>query len=1212
MTLIKELIHIPEKVQRGDFVLNLASGLEADAIEQTLQDYVVTPQLAKCFEDALSFIKSTVGSHQNRNKGAYLHGSFGSGKSHFMAVLHLLLQGNTQARSIAELAPAIAKHDDWMQSKNILLVPYHMIGAANIESGVLGGYARHIAKLHPEAPIPGFYLSEHLFADAVEMRTNVGDSGFFAALNAGSSSVANDDEWGDIASGWDAVSFESVVSGQASDEDRTRLVGDLVGTLFKAFSKLANTDHGNYIEFDEGLRIMTQHAKSLGYDAIILLLDELILWLASRLSDQQFINTEIQKVVKLVETGIPRALPLVSFIARQRDLREFVGDQYSGVEQEILSDSLKYWEGRFHTITLEDRNLPVIAERRLLRPVDEAAKMQIEQAFAQTERMREEAFNLLLTSKGDREMFRQLYPFSPALVQALVALSSALQRERTALKVMLMLLVAQRETLALGNVIPVGDLYDVIASEAEPFSEQMRMHFDNAKTLFERKLIPMLEAEHRVIYATLNELPASDTSRQAFNNDMRLLKTLLLAALVPEIESFKQLTATKLAALNHGTIKSPIPGKEVQTVLQKCRKWAGQVGEIKFSGDDATPVIGIALSGVDTESIIDMARISDNEGNRRRLIKEMVFDAFGIKDTNQLFVEHDFAWRGTHRRVEIVFQNIREITDNRVFEARDDEWKVIVDFPFDTGTYSPTDDQAVVRTYEEQGGQAQTLCWLPYFFSENAKKSLGKQVLLQEILKSEDSYNRYSRHLTPQDRANARTLLENQRSQLRQQIKDHLMGAYGVSTPSPGSLDNDDLLQSQIMSLQPGFTPRLPQGATMEKAFTQLLGQALAFQYPDHPEFDGEVTITNLGKVFTELRRAIHAENGRIDVDSPLRPLMRQIAQPLKLGEMHERHFIFKPDWPQHLAREMAKQGGDITVAALRTAMDQPKPKGLPIAVQNLLIMVFAEHGQYAYFLYGGAYNDVTLKDIRDELTLIKQELAEPTQWKQACDNAGILFGLAPNTLRTANNQHDLQKKVIESVANHLEACKTLEADLTKQCHALRLSVDNNRLKNAKLAVEVLEKLKTLQGATLVKSLSEIKPITSLPALAKSISSAARVSNALADNNWQLLETVWANGTSAGERIRKLVLDGLATDELVTNLAAVLKQAQTDATAIITQEKPVPKPEPVMPPKGKKVVKSVARKGLAVNETKALLAELQEQLQEGVTVDISYTIIGEE
>jgi hypothetical protein len=67
--LIKELIHTPEKVQRGDFVLNLASGLAPEAIEQTLAEYVVTPQLARCFEDTLSFVKSGVTSAQNRNKG---------------------------------------------------------------------------------------------------------------------------------------------------------------------------------------------------------------------------------------------------------------------------------------------------------------------------------------------------------------------------------------------------------------------------------------------------------------------------------------------------------------------------------------------------------------------------------------------------------------------------------------------------------------------------------------------------------------------------------------------------------------------------------------------------------------------------------------------------------------------------------------------------------------------------------------------------------------------------------------------------------------------------------------------------------------------------------------------------------------------------------------------------------------------------------------
>ncbi|MBK1724011.1 DUF6079 family protein [Thiocystis violacea] len=1213
MTLVKELIHIPERVQRGDFVLNLASGLEADAVAQTLKDYVVTAQLARCFEDALSFIKSTATSQQSRNKGAYLHGSFGTGKSHFMAVLHLLLQGNVQARAIPELGQAIAKHSDWMQSRNILLVPYHMIGAASIESGVLGGYARYIRTRHPQAPVPGFYMSERLFADAQAMRGHMGDVTFFGALNAAGGVDGSHDGWGDAATGWDAVSFEAVVSGQAGDDDRIRLVGDLVGSLFKSFADLANTESGGYLEFDEGLRVMTRHAKALGYDAVVLFLDELILWLASRLSDRNFINSEIQKVVKLVETGIPRELPLISFIARQRDLREFVGDQCSGVEQEILSDSLKYWEGRFHTITLEDRNLPVIAQRRLLQPLSVSAQAQIEASFAQTERMREESFNLLLTSKGDREMFRALYPFSPALVQALVALSSALQRERTALKVMLMLLVEQRETLALGSVIPVGDLYDVIASEAEPFSEQMRQHFDNAKLLFERKLIPVLEQEHQITVAVLRELPSKDAKRQAFNNDLRLLKTLVLAALVPEVESFKQLTATKLAALNHGTIRAPIPGQEARTVLQKCRKWAGQVGEIKIS-DDPNPTIGVQLSGVDTESIIEQARINDNDGNRRRLVREMVFDAFGIRDDNQLFVEHEWLWRGTRRRVEVLFQNVREISDDSLFEARDDQWKIIIDFPFDTGNYSPTDDQARVRDFEAAGGQARTLCWLPYFLSQSAQKNLGKLVVLEDILKSDDSFNRYSRHLSPQDRVSARTLLDNQRSQLRQQVKDILIGAYGVAQALPGSLDHSDLLESQLMSLQPGFTPRPPQGTTMAKAFEQLLGQALASQYPDHPEFDGEVRPADLGRVFTELCRAIHAPHGRIDVEGPLRPLMRQIAQPLTLGEMHERHFIFKENWPQQLSRELAKVGGEVTVRALREAMDQPRPRGLPTVVQNVLIRVFAEYGQYAFTFHGGPFDDVTLRDIRDDLVLIKQDLAEPERWKRALDHASVVFGLTTNPLRTASNQNALQKDVHDAVDTYLEPCRALLADLTAQLDALGLSASGHRLANASLAVQLLEALQGQEGPALVNALANMTAVTSLPALSRSIVAATRVSHAIADNNWALLEAVWGDGE--GARIKRAVADALAADELVTSLADALKQAQADATRLI-QRPPVvvlpinPPLKPPVGPKGKTVLKQDNRQSLAPDEARRVLKEIEPLLRAGVTLDISYQILGE-
>ena len=86
---------LPEQVRKGDFVLNLSKGVTEP--EKTLDEYVVTPQLVDCFDDALGFIRSAVDA--TNSKACYLHGSFGAGKSHFMAVLHLLLQHNPAVRS---------------------------------------------------------------------------------------------------------------------------------------------------------------------------------------------------------------------------------------------------------------------------------------------------------------------------------------------------------------------------------------------------------------------------------------------------------------------------------------------------------------------------------------------------------------------------------------------------------------------------------------------------------------------------------------------------------------------------------------------------------------------------------------------------------------------------------------------------------------------------------------------------------------------------------------------------------------------------------------------------------------------------------------------------------------------------------------------------------------------------------------------------------
>ena len=481
---------------------------EAKAAE-TLRNYVVTPQLAGCFDNALAFIRSAIDGRSS--KAAYLHGSFGSGKSHFMAVLYLLLQGSSTARSLSELASVVAEHDRWIQGKKFLLVPFHMIAARSTESAIFGQYVEYVRRLHPDAPVPGVYLAEPLFDNAHRLREQMGDETFFAQLNTQTASV--DAGWGGLAAAWDATAFGRATAAPPGDEERIRLVSDLVETLLPAFQNIARAEGEAFVSLDEGLSILDRHARDLGYDALIFFLDELILWLASNAADLAFVSREGQKLAKLVEAQQGnRPIPLVSFVARQRDLRELVGDHVPGAQQLAFADVLEHQKGRFHLITLEDRNLPVIAEKRILAPKDDAARQELDGAFAESSKVRDNVMQTLLTSSADPAMFRQVYPFTPALVQTLVAVSSVLQRERTALKVMLLLLVSQRDTLTLGQLVPVGDLYDVIAEGDEAFTSEMREYFDQAKRLYQStKVIRDLSSSGAAVKKDSSQLRGSKT-----------------------------------------------------------------------------------------------------------------------------------------------------------------------------------------------------------------------------------------------------------------------------------------------------------------------------------------------------------------------------------------------------------------------------------------------------------------------------------------------------------------------------------------------------------------------------------------------------------------------------------------------------------------------------------------------------------------------------
>jgi len=279
MTLLKDLIDIPERIFEGDFVLKLTEGITHP--KETLRQYVVTKQLREQFDNALSFVSSSLSSHQS--KAAFLHGSFGSGKSHFMAVLNLLLAGERLAWDHPELASITPRHQA-LRGKKFLQLAFHMINATSMESKVLGGYVEEIRRLHPGCPVPAVYRGEQLFPTARQLRGQMGDERFLAALNSGQQGAGLN--WGKQARrAWEVASVEAAMEAPPGDSRRNALISTLVENLLPTFTEVQREGQESFVSFDDGLQIISAHARELGYDAVLLFLDELVLWLATMSSN---------------------------------------------------------------------------------------------------------------------------------------------------------------------------------------------------------------------------------------------------------------------------------------------------------------------------------------------------------------------------------------------------------------------------------------------------------------------------------------------------------------------------------------------------------------------------------------------------------------------------------------------------------------------------------------------------------------------------------------------------------------------------------------------------------------------------------------------------------------------------------------------------------------------------------------------------------------
>lgn len=1159
-TYLRDVLYLPESVHAGDFKVELTGGFTEAATAERVREYVVTHQLRKAFRAALSMVRSAL--RDGSSHAAYLHGSFGSGKSHFLTVLHAVLNDAPEARAKPGLQPVIVETDEWRRGRRFLMVPYHLIGATDLDAAILGGYVAHVRRNEPDAEIPAVYRSDAMLDDARRQREFLGDDTAFARWLGGDTPGADPDDLdvidGAPAAGWSTAELDAAFGAPPGSSLRRGLESALLSGPMTSYARGATGDADAFVPLEDGLAVIAEHARRLGYDGLILFLDELILWLQAHMSNQEFVNTQVSKLVKLIESGVgERALPIVSFISRQRDLSKLVGEDVTGADVKNLEAQVEYLAGRFDVVSLEDTNLPAIVRERVLRPRPGKEAL-LDAAFASIESSKPGDRDVLLDATGATgstwEDFRSVYPLSPALLNVLVALSGALQRERTGLKLLQEMLYRRRADMKLGELIPLGDLWDVLADgTGEAFTDRLRRESDAAHRFYARVRVHLLE---RYGSETVRDFVAVD----------RFVKTLLLASLAPGLPALTRLTGARIAALNLGSIRSRTaePARMVVTRLQELQ---ADFGELRSEGDQ-DPVFSLHLNDLDVEPLLDAVGEKDSLGARRIWVKDQLWAALGVKDSGEFVSRREFVWRGTRRTAEFVFANVRDsldVPDLQFTPETPGNVRFVLDYPFDVEGHSPADDVLRITRLRRAGVVAATVVWLPLHLTDQRSAQLGRLLKIEHLLQR-DRLEEYAADLSADLRLRMRQQLMVLRENLISQLTAALAQAYGIAKPDPGTVLVDLEEGMALQSLLAGFEPRPAGGASFEYNAQALVDGLFATLHPRHPDFDPArsgraITVGDLRMTLGWIAKAMETGERRAVVDAKQLPTVRRIVHGLDLGEVGEGPLTLSVEWRRRIDQQAAAQGvtGDLAVEDVRRWIGEVGPTGLDRPVSDLVIATYALLADRAWVLHGVVVDPPELDRVGAGYTLRAQELPTADEFATARERVAALFGIRVSDVLFARNVRELAERTRARVRELEPAVNAVWQALQKHGPALGLAEPGPRTATARLAADLLARLSaTRDDPALVRAFAAGTPGCTDAVLGTAVVSAPAVLAALDGVEWSLLSSVGGlvHHEVLGDRAQRLldqVGEAAALDQYTRDLVPVLGLIRGEAVHLASE-----------------------------------------------------------
>jgi hypothetical protein len=837
MTTITEAFELPrpEDIRAMGFVVRLRE-LEpnSEEVEQLTRDYVITPAIEKELPRILDDMKQVF--ERGEEYGRFIHGSFGSGKSHFMTMLSLLIEGATPAwRKFRLLLSAhrdakaskgadAADHEMWLTKAGLLVVRIHMLSVRGKSTGFdRAVYEGFNAALNRRGKQPFEFLNVDAIFDEVRREAK---------------------EYGDIV--WKRLEAENIVGGREDFEA-------IAAGSIQAKERFARTwlkykgrdasDAGIDPRWSEGLSRMAQHAKAQGFGGIVLMIDEFLLWLAEK-SGQEFV-AEINNLNVIVDhnTG-QRPAPIFVFVARQRNLQEFFPDL---VDESNIHEHLDHHAKRFEITKLQDVELRHIVRGRVLRPKKAAEVQSAVNSLAE----RHQKVLPALLAGGDIDYLRDVYPFHPALIEMLVDVTSLMQRERSALRMLYELLVVHYPNLPLGEFLPVGSAFSAIFPESGVEAS---------------KKVDLMQDIHHQYYSRLAPSVAkmaeeggaefSDERRRALD---QLVKTVLLAEVSPRLKQ-GGLTIERLVQLNAVDVEGETFRGQVRVAETDLLALSQRVPDLQVAGQGKTALVRFVLGRVSLGEILGRARSKvDNPAQRFKVFWAAIRQALdlagtkGFEDGGPNEGDWDLSWRRTRRRGRIKLGNVREMSYDD-FAPPDGAFKVL------------DEDRLRATNVRKKQGLLHTVCWLPRHMSPSELGVMTELAAVRYLL-SEAGQEDLLETLGPQDKAKVLDQAGIRQKTLEGQLEDVLLEVYVRHGEFFALISDVD-----------SSRPRETLSENLEHIATLLMDR----RYPQHPTFLAEPRKQDLEAL---LGWMVDASEGSVSVayDENVGKVLKTLGQPLEL-----------------------------------------------------------------------------------------------------------------------------------------------------------------------------------------------------------------------------------------------------------------------------------------------------------------------------------------